>query len=87
MTEQECQEILDDVDEDYEELIVLEQKMVSASDIELREYNDVDFPWHEHSEEEFRALNSKLQETIHCPFSSINIGVTSIINFLSVSSS
>lgn len=64
MTEQECQEILDDVDEDYEEPIVLEQKMVRARDIELREYNDVDFPWHGYSEDEFRAFDSKLQETI-----------------------
>lgn len=60
MTEQECQEILDDVDEDYEEPIVLEHKMVRARDIELREYNDVDFPWHGYSEEEFRAFDSKL---------------------------
>ena len=60
MTVQECQEILDDVDEDYEEPIVLEQKMVSARDIQLREYDDVDFPWHGYSEESFRQLNTDM---------------------------
>ena len=64
MTEQECQEILDDVDEDYEEPIVLVQKMVRARDIELREYNDVDFPWHGYSEGDFQSFNSKLQEVL-----------------------
>ena len=67
--EDECHSMLTDIDDDYEEPIIVEQAVIPAREINIdNEY--VHIPWHHHSESDFISLNERLQsllrEAISC---------------------
>jgi len=67
--EDDCYNVYDDIDDEYEEPIIINQAVVPAREINL-DNEHVDFPWHNHSEDDFISLNEKLQgllsEAISC---------------------
>ena len=62
-TEEECLEVLADVDDEYEEETIVEQAVIEARKIDLAG-EIVEFPWHGYSESDFVSLNNALQEKL-----------------------
>jgi len=60
-----CTETLNESGDDYEEPIILRQEIVNAKEISLGPYDeDVAFPWHGHSSNDFFRINEELQRLL-----------------------